>query len=291
MATRRVLLSLVLLSVVSLELHAGVFYASGAVSYGLADGGLGARNGSQSIDPNQGLTQMGLSLSDSFPDGNRVDSRAFANLAGGLIQTYTHAEYLDPSPFFFSNALAQGRLYDTLTFTLAPGYYPDGARVYVSGHIDGWLTDNGNSSGTRAEMDMYATFKGVEFLLSADTLSGSLLIDQDFVVSNRLITPGSTLTDTLQVQNVVIGSGLTTRAQVAPNDGAYATANFGATARFTAVRTPAGVTWTSASGVFAPSAEPAVIPEPSSLAVWLCAVASGIVLPLRRRQSRVAAHR
>ena len=249
------LLGVCVMTIASAEAIAGSFYAAGSVRYVLCDDGFGSEDVFDEVSGVEGRTEMSLSAAYAYPNGNNVEARTAANLATGRLRTYAWAQYADPNPFWFSRAETRSRFRDGLLFELEPGHYEDGAVVSVSGHLGGLLQSIGTFPGTHATVTCQANFHGREFEFYSRENS---LVDETFELSAALITPGSTLTETLEVP-VAIYASLYTEAQVRVNEVSSAQTDFGGTFGFTQVEVPQGVSWTSESGVFL------AIPEPSTL--------------------------
>ena len=241
------------------------FFTAGSVRYAVCDDGLDTEEFFDEIPGAEGRTDVSLEADYAFPCGNNAAARASADLASGSLLTYAWAQYTDPNPYWHTTGEARSRLREGLLFELAPGHYEDGAVVTVSGYLTGSLHSIGPYPGTHATVTCQASFHGRDFEFSS---SENSLVSEPFALTAPLITPGSTLTETLEIPSVVYAS-LVTEAQVKPTEVSSARCDFGGTFRFTEVEAPQGVGWTSESGLFL------TIPEPST---WVLLGTAAIVL-------------
>jgi len=244
---------------------AAAFFTAGSVSYAVCDNDLDAVSFFDEIPGTEGRTDVSLATDYAFACGNNAAARASADLASGSLRTYAWAQYTDPSPYWHTNGQARSQLREGLLFELAPGHYEDGAVVTVLGYLSGSLAAVGSYPGTHATVSCQASFFGRDFEYSA---SEGPFVGESIQLSAPLITPGSTLTDPLEIPADVYAS-LVTEAQVKPTEVSSARCDFGGTFRFTEVQVPEGVRWTSESGLFL------TIPEPST---WVLLGTAAVVL-------------
>ena len=170
---------------------------------------------------------------------------------------------------------------DDLYFTIPAGSYADPLKVTISGLVQGNMAAAGNYGA-------HATYKAAlgapenpavppawsleqnSFFAGAHITNTALSVYEPFSLEATLLKPGTTLVESKTVGlrlGLTLGDGGTVSAQTPvvwpdPHLQGSAQSQFGSTMRIYALDIPAGVTWTSSSGVFLTDIQP--IPEPSA---------------------------
>ncbi len=208
-------------------------------------------------------------------DGSVGQAQYFANLATGLIGTYVSGYCPDPQGQglgMSGSGTADASFNDTLHLTIPSGTYNSDLYVTLSGFVNGYLSASGSRHGGESNVYEVGNFKLIgpgyfpsnvgEFSLDVNdthiyssTSPKSISASFDFTV--KILAAGtldSPKTVDLTVSAWLKGKG----AAMTWRDGsASMLSDFYNTGGYTFLDVPAGVTWTSDSGVF--------IPEPATL--------------------------
>lgn len=182
---------------------------------------------------------------------------------------------------YYDNAAAATgvSMADDLYFTIPPGSYVQPLKVRLLGHVEGDVSASGNYAA-------HATFKAAlgqpgnpavspawqwddAFLWGAHLTNDALAVNDSFTLEVTLLQAGTSLAESKTVGvrlGLVLGDGGTLSAQPNvvwpdPHLAGAAHSSFANTLRIYALEVPAGVTWTSSSGVFLTELQP--IPEPA----------------------------
>ncbi len=209
------------------------------------------------------------------PGLNYAEAKYYGSLATGTVGAYVTAV----NGFYFDTWLEAGAetlvtIADTLYFNIPAGYYPDGVSVELGGHVEGSRSDSyyGQSRlsfGARIGDQSYRV--RIDYGATGPHLD---IINEDFVLTELLVSPGTTLSeDSTVVRSVslTLGGPMSLVASTQGNAGSeetFATVDFFNTGSINYINVPPGVTWTSASGVF-------LVPEPISSVLF---VAGGVLL-------------
>jgi len=228
------------------------------------------------VDPNYGFAVQGVAY-------------GYANLKTGTLKAYA---YSDGTPAivgyggpFGGDADSYAELRDTVFLSFNSGYsslYSGGVPVQISLHLDGY-TDTSRPFGLGAAA-FYATFGYGTGTSIAATL-GSIRYNS----SNGADDTSGTF-NFLQVGNEFVGTIIVppSRNYFDLTMSLYAHGSYGGVAEYSDTASiglllPAGVTFTSGSGVFLSEREPAPLPEPG---VWQSMIVGfgliGALLRLRR---------
>jgi len=165
---------------------------------------------------------------------------------------------------------------DYLTFTVPAGEYPAGVSVGLEGHSAGTIT---SGVGAGAEAGLWVSLGGEVYqtgvLVVGVAEEGTITVGDNFSLTLELVAPGSTLnqaTDYIRQVVILIHRGRTWSVKYNPGGG-YVTGD-GSIDFMTGDRglsvdevvVPAGVNWTSESGVFLTAVsdvrQAAVLPGP-----------------------------
>lgn len=204
---------------------------------------------------------------------------------------------------FFDNAAAYAgvSVADDLYFTIPAGSYAEALKVTISGLVQGTMA----ASGDYRANAIYKAGLGVPenaavpsvWSLDQGSFSGgthlmndALSVNQLFTLEATLLKPGTSLVESKTVGlrlGLSLGDGGTVSALpvVWPDQHIQGGAQsiFGSTMRIYALDIPAGVSWTSSSGVFLSDIQP--IPEPSSALLMSLGLVSVLAITRRLRRN------
>jgi hypothetical protein len=215
---------------------------------------------------------------------------ALANNSYGLFPGYP--------PGYWNQAAASSavRMGDDLYFDIMPGVYVDALVVTLYGRVGGYLSASGWYG---AGGDFYASLLGPDAVgvqapagytgaigqcwpaaCNTNLTNGQIGIDQLFQLTAVLVAAGSEVSEDLTVgMHVELGLGQARTVSAGQSAGSmgvvppysYADSRFDQTLSIYAMDVPAGVAWTSSSGVFLTQISQPVA-EPSTLALMVAGV-------------------
>ena len=233
----------------------------------------------------------GLQSTTSIADGESLlgsagqyaEAMYYGDLSTGTVGAYVYAvNGFDGKRWWQSSASTTVKIFDTLSFTIPAGDYPEGVAVTATGHVEGTRWD---SALGQSRFSFEASLGNAYYSLRQDIGLSEPHYDvysEDFTLTDWIFLPGTHLSeDTVRVRDVVISLGLPA-SLVASTGGDYlgvetfAGVDFYNTGSFYSLSVPTGVTWTSASGVF-------LVPEPISSILF---VTGGATLAFRRYMKR-----
>lgn len=199
-----------------------------------------------------------------------------ASHAAAVVHAECHAhgvEYMDNRFSTGTGRVESIVVDDELIFTVPPGSYPEGVTVGMDGYARGIIT---SGVGAGAEASLWADLGGNVYqsglvVVGIDE-SGTIVIDEGFALSRQIVWPGTTLTvstDFTVNVRLQLHRGWTwavaynTGAGYVTGDGSIDFLNDGRGLGIDNVTAPAGVVWTSASGLFM-TAVSAASPPPAT---------------------------
>jgi MYXO-CTERM domain-containing protein len=221
--------------------------------------------------------------------GNQAEARWTADLALGSISGYAHGANAFADPVLgwrYANGDLQAWMKDTLTLQLPAGDYPQGAKVGLSGFVNGSLKSSGIDLFADAtvrwkielqRLDDYG-YDSVED--SRQAANGEMMdVAEPFAPAFQVLSPGSSLATPKSVTFRFLAQlqVITDTYDSLADQHLEETADFEDTLQFFSVDAPPGTTWTSASGVF--------LPEPVAAAQAATALLALAALAGRRRRT------
>jgi len=205
----------------------------------------------------------------SYVDGDYIKTGAhgnfgavvyYADISTATVSAYAHSHGVQTGPYSFPSGTGRVNkimFRDQLTFTVPAGYYPDGVQVSLHGTVVGTISAD---VGAGAQAQCLFSLGADNFdtsLLGVDVSdSGTIQVDESFTLTAELVSPGTTLVEATEYdESVAIGfhNGHTWSTSYNPGGGNVigdGDLDFINGLRFTALDVPAGVSWTSESGMF-----------------------------------------
>ena len=209
-----------------------------------------------------------LTDQQTFLDGNYTKTGSYGNygtaafsvrFASATSSATAHAHGHDDDSDFYSGTgrVERAGFSDELFFTVPAGYYETGLQVGLTAYVRGTISsDVGAGAEARCYVSLgYDDFSTGQLTVGVDE-SGTIVVDEDIVLTIVLVMPGTTLNQTTVYDEYVtagIARGRTWATSYNPGGGNVigdGDIDFANGVRITSIDVPPGVTWTSESGVF-----------------------------------------
>ncbi len=192
--------------------------------------------------------------------GNYGSAAFYADMYSATVsaQTYAHGVKIDSSHIEVGTGRVEDISFeDYLTYTVPAGYYADGVEVSIGGSANGIISSD---VGAGCKVQCYVSLGDQTFdtgLLGVGIdEEGTIQVNEDFLLTEQLVLPGSTLSNPWNVTLrliVAIYNGRTWSVRYNTGSG-YVTGDgyldFTDGLKITQFQVPSGVTWTSESGAF-----------------------------------------
>jgi hypothetical protein len=214
--------------------------------------------------------------------GNQAEARWTADLARGSLSGYAHGSnaFVDVLGWRWANGDLQVWMKDTLTLQVPAGDYPQGAKVGLSGFVNGSLHSTGIDLYADATVRWEITLQRLDDY-GSDHVQDSrqaangdaVAVSEPFAPAFQVLSPGSSLATPMSVTFRFLAQlqVITDTYDSIANQHLEETADIEDTLQFVSVDAPPGTTWTSASGVFLP--DPAVAAQAVMAGLALAALA------------------